>query len=412
MSRAHRGLLSALCMLAPLSAFALETSIRLKWFGSADFLPAHDIQRQSMGTPAFDMGGDMRLMVRQNLGAVKLLADHSTTFLSGDSHAFANALETSLDQTPTDDDTRVMNLTHTIEDGDRHRSLHRLDRLALQYRTNTWAVTLGRQAVTWGNGMVFSPMDLLSPFAPTVVDQDYKAGDDLLLFERVFSNGNDLQVLAVGRRAATGEFTGAAGSAAMKWHAFIGESEVEILAAKHYRDRVLGLSGRLPLGGAMLRFDAVVTRLDDGRKKTSGIINLDYSISLGDDLAYVFAEYYRNGFGVADMPGSVARLPEPLRTRLARGELFNIMRDYAAVGVSVPWHPLLSQSLTLLSNLNDASSLLQTSIVYEPGDHQRLQVGLVMPLGRAGDEFGGIPVVGNTSAGGGTKFFLRWLHYF
>ena len=400
-------------ILAPADALALDTKVRLKLFGAAAFLPDHDLQRQLYGTPALDLNGDMRIMFRHNWGAVNLLVDHSTTLLSGDSYALRRAPQTSLDQTPVDDEVRIMDLTFDIEDGSRHRSLHRFDRLALQYRSGDWAVTLGRQAVSWGNGMAFSPMDLMSPFAPTVVDQDYKAGDDLIMVERLFSSGNDLQLLAVGRRSETGDVSGQSSSAAVKWHAFVGDGEMELLAAKHYDDKVLAVSGRFPLGGAMLRSDIVATELSDGDVEISGIVNLDYSFVVGDDLVYVFAEYYRNGFGVSKMPTSVANLPEPLATRLARGEVFNIMRDYGAIGLAVPWHPLVNQSLTLLLNLHDSSSLVQTSVSYEPGDHQRVQLGLVLPLGRAGDEYGGIPLLGKEhTTGGGARLFFRWLYYF
>ncbi len=413
MSRIVRCLLCLLWLLAASGVSALETSIRFKVFGIAAFLPEHDIQRRLDGTPALDLNGDLRIMFRHNWGAINLLVDHSTTYLSGDSFALANAPQTELDQTPVDDQVRLMDLTFNIEEGSRHRSLHRFDRLALQYRSADWAVTLGRQALSWGNGMVFSPMDLFNPFAPTVVDQDYKAGDDLILVERLFETGSDLQFLAVGRRSGSGDFNGQTDSTAVKWHGFVGDGELELLAAKHYADKVLAISGRLPLGGAMLRSDIVATRLTDGDIKVSGIVNLDYSIAVGDDLLYLFAEYYRNGFGMAKLPASIVTLPDPLQSRLVRGEVFNIMRDYAALGMAVPWHPLVNQSLTLIFNLHDASSLVQTSVSYEPGDHQSLQLGLVKPLGRAGDEFGGVPLPGNDlTTGGGTRVFFRWQYYF
>ena len=60
-----------------------------------------------------------------------------------------------------------------------------------------WAVTVGRQAVSWGSGIVFQPLDPFNPFAPTAVDRDYKAGDDLVLIERLFDNGHDAQLLRV-----------------------------------------------------------------------------------------------------------------------------------------------------------------------------------------------------------------------
>lgn len=73
-----------------------------------------------------------------------------------------------------------------------------IDWIAWRYNTAKagWAATLGRQAVSWGNGMVYAPMDLFNPFAPTVVDQDHKAGDDLILVERLFSSGNDAHGLS------------------------------------------------------------------------------------------------------------------------------------------------------------------------------------------------------------------------
>jgi hypothetical protein len=56
--------------------------------------------------------------------------------------------------------------------------------------------------------------------------------------------------------------------------------------------------------------------------------------------------------------------------------------------------------------------LLQTQVSHEPDDHQRVELGLVQPLGRAGDEFGGIPVMGDAlTVGGGTRLYLRWAYY-
>ena len=38
-----------------------------------------------------------------------------------------------------------------------------------------WGVVcVGRQAVTWGNGLIFNPMDLFNPFSPVDIERDYK----------------------------------------------------------------------------------------------------------------------------------------------------------------------------------------------------------------------------------------------
>ncbi len=222
-------LLLAVCLLCG-QAYALEFSARTKAFATAAALPSHDFQHQLSGTPAYDYTADLRMMFRQSSGSLTWLADHSTTLNGGDSFAFNSAPGITLDQSPGDDDQRLMDLSWEIGDGDRHRVVHRFDRLAVEYRRGNWGVTLGRQALSWGNGIVFQPMDLFSPFAPTTVDRDYKAGDDLLLIEKLFGNGSDLQLLAVARRDANEDFTGQAGSVGLKWHGYAGGTEFDLIA--------------------------------------------------------------------------------------------------------------------------------------------------------------------------------------
>jgi hypothetical protein len=396
---------------------AAEFDARIKWFGTASAFPEHDIQRQLDATPAYDHNVDLRLMFKRAWSGLSVQIEHSTTYVAGDSLAFSSAPGTTLDQAPTDDDRRMMDLTWNIDSGDRHQALHRLDRLAVKYRTPNWGFTLGREAVTWGSGLVFQPMDLFNPFAPTTVDRDYKAGDDLFLAERLFSDGSDLQLLLVGRRDADGDFTGQAGSAAAKWRSFVGGAELELLAARHIADQVYGAAVRWPLGGAMVRSDLVATRLREGDWELSMVVNIDYSLALAGHTSYLFAEYFHSDFGVHKLPDTPAELPAPLRQRLERGELFNLMRDYLAVGGTIEWHPLWSQSLTVIANLTDGSSLVQSQLTYEPGDHQRLEFGAVLPLGSRGQEFGGIPVAQDAltgavlTTGGGLRGYLRWVYY-
>ena len=121
------------------------------------------------------------------------------------------------EQIVVSDDLRLINLTADVNHGSRHRSLHRFDRLNARWRSDRWAVTVGRQAVSWGSGIVFQPLDPFNPFAPTAVDRDYKAGDDLVLVERLFDNGHDAQLLHVFRRNAQDSVSEVASTAA-KWH--------------------------------------------------------------------------------------------------------------------------------------------------------------------------------------------------
>lgn len=404
----------ALAALLALPAAALEMDVRAKFFGVGAALPDHSLQRQLDGTPAYDYTADLRLMFTQDLGRLSLTAHHNTLLNGGDSFAFLTSPGATLDQSSTDDQLRLMDLTWELGSGDRHRLVHRFDRLALQYRGATWGVTVGREAVSWGSGLVFQPMDLFSPFAPTTVDRDFKAGDDLLIVDKLFDDGSDLQFLGVARRDLDGDATADVASAALKWRKFLGGNELELFGGRHYRDQVYGGALRLPLGGAMLRTDLVATRLDeDGDWILSGILNLDYSFDLSGRPSYVFAEYYHNGFGVKSLPANPLLLPEALTERLLRGEVFNLMRDYLALGGNLQWHPLWTQSLTLIGNLQDGSSILQTTLSYVPSDHATVEAGITLPIGRAGEEFGGVPVAGDElTTGGALQAYLRWVYYF
>lgn len=408
------GSLTLLWVCLPLQA--LEADFRVKWFSTGSALPSHDVQRQVDETPAYDHTADLRMMFKQDFGPVRLLIDHSTVLLSGDRTALGRDPSSTVDQTVTNDDRRWVDLTRDIEDGSRHVSFHRLDRLALQWQPGDWSITLGRQAVSWGSGIVFQPMDLFNPFSPTVVDRDYKAGDDLVLIDRLLPNGHDLQLLHVLRRDEEGHVTDEVSSTAFKWHGYWKALEFEVLAARHYDEEVAGVTLRVPLGQALLRTDIVGTRVESlggGHEwQVSGIINADISFMLGRKNAYAFAEYFHNDWGVDDLPPTPLALPPELFNRLERGELFNLMKDYLAVGGRLEWHPLINHSLTIISNLHDDSSLLQTELSYEPTDRQSLQLGWIEPLGRAGDEFGGVPVMGDqVTSGGASRVYLRWVFF-
>ncbi|MCY3623927.1 MAG: hypothetical protein OXH68_19730 [Gammaproteobacteria bacterium] len=388
---------------------ATEFDARIKWHTTAQRLPAGDAQRDATGeSKPLDHGADLRLLLRRDFGSFTVEVDHATTYLVGDSIESAADSGPTFDQTPTGDDRRLLDLTWEVDRGDRHRLLHRFDRFALKYRSSRWAVTVGRDAVSWGSGVVFHPMDLFNPFAPTTVDQDYKAGDDLVRIERLFDDGSDLEMLAVARH---GEVEGGTASVAFKYRTLLGSTELDLLAARHYGGDVVGLGLRTPIGGALVRSDLVA--VDDGAGWTySGVVNVDYSFPVAQSSVHVFAEYFRNGFGVPGLPEDLDRLPDALTDRLGRSEMFTMMRDYAAVGAQFRWHALVNQSISVIANLHDASKVLQTTVGYDASDAVRLQVGVIKPMGGHGDEFGRLGVGDGLTVGGGARAYLRLVYFF
>jgi hypothetical protein len=72
--------------------------------------------------------------------------------------------------------------------------------LNFTFKPSWGSVRIGRQAITWGNGLIFNPMDLFNPFPPADIQRDYKVGDDMALAQVALPYSADLQLLYVVRR--------------------------------------------------------------------------------------------------------------------------------------------------------------------------------------------------------------------
>ena len=232
----------------------------------------------------------------------------------------------------------------------------------------------------------------------------------MILVERLFEDGSDLQLLAVGRRS-EGDANADASSLAVKYKGFVRQGEVELVAARHYGGGALGLGLRIPVGGALLRADVMGVE-DAGGWTLSGVVNIDTSIPVRGNPVYVFAEYFHNGFGVGWIPDDLDAIPGALDDRLGRGETFTLMRNYLATGVQFRWHALVSQSVSLIANVHDSSTLVQMSLAYDPGDASELQAGVIASLGERGDEFGRLAVEDGLTVGGGLRAYVRFAYYF
>lgn len=367
--------------------------LRLKTFATLSDLPADDAIGATAGDPVQDTSFDLRTLFKSEHGAWQFTVDHTVYAITGDTAGRSVAAGARLGGTPDEDAERLLDLTWQIGSGDDSYAVHRLDRLAADYRGADWGLSVGRRAVSWGSGIVFQPLDLFAPFAPTTVDRDYKPGEDMILVDRLFASGADVQALAVFRRDQEGRADADAGSLGIKWHRPLGAGEVEAVLGEHVDDRVLGGSLRLPVGQAMLRGDVLHARTDDGRDYWSAVLNMDISFMVGARNVITFAELFRNGFGIANDQPDLLALPERLRSRLERGEVFSLQRHYLALGATVEWHALVNQHVTVIQSLDDGSALLQAELRFTPTDAVRVDAGLLLTDGARGHEFGALPLV-------------------
>jgi hypothetical protein len=366
---------------------------RLRLVGTT--FPSNSAIHELTGSSAIDLEGILRLKLEASSNRWSFDAAYQLIGLYGDRVEYTRTdlpLSDALLQRFPVDDRRWFDLTKVIHDRDKEALLHRLDRLWIGYTTDKTVVRFGRQAISWGNGLFYAPMDLVNPFDPATIDTEYKPGDDMLYVQHLQSNGNDVQAAVVIRRdVVTGDVDSDQATYSAKYHGFAGESEYDLLVARHYTDTVVGFGGTRSVGGAILRGDIVVTDTDRDTY-LQVVANWSYSWTWSGKNVSGALEYHFNGFGLSGGnydPQRLAAEPD-LLARLARGETFTLGRNYLAGSLMIEMSPLWTLTPTLLANVGDPSALFQLVTQRSLSDNLVFLGSLNLPLGPDGSEFGGI----------------------
>ena len=317
----------------------------------AQSYPDDSLFRDLIGTNSIDGAGELRLNSAAKNDKWSLHADYQLVAINSD--FLAAGLP--------GDDSRLFDLTSVLHDSDKNAVLHRLDRFWVGYAGEKTVVRFGRQALSWGNGLLYAPMDLVNPFDPATIDTEYKTGDDMLYVQYLRDGGDDVQGAVVFRRnVLTGDVESDEATIALKYHGFAGEHEYDVLVAESYGDTVVGVGHVRSIGGAVWRGDVVVTDASDDTY-IELVTNLSYSWVWGARNMSGALEYYYDGFD----------------------------RHYVAGSLAIEMSPLWMLTPTVLSNVNDPSGLLQIVTQYSLSDDMAFLGSLNVPLGANGTEFGG-----------------------
>ena len=368
------------------------------------------------GSSSEDFNLDGRVLLRIDRDRWNFDVDYQFIILYGDRVEFTRELPPELQllypHLPSDR-ARLFDLTYVFTNSGKTATLNRLDRLAVGYTSDKVVMRFGRQAVSWGNGLVYTAMDIFNPFDPAAVDREFKTGDDMLYGQYLRGNGDDLQSVMVFRRdLLSGDVEADASSLAFKYHGMFDDGEYDAVVAQHFGNTLVGAGGNHSLGGAVWNSDLVVTITDDDIVP-SFVTNLTYSWIWGGKNISGGIEYFYNGFGQRDGCYSMECLennPE-LLNRIARGELFTLGRNYIAASATLELNPLFLLMPNVFVNVGDPSALLQVVFQNDLKQDLMLLSSLNLPIGANGTEFGGLPTdIPDLylSTGPSVFFQLRW----
>jgi hypothetical protein len=388
--------------------------------GTVSWPDEETIQGVSGPAPYYDGTADFRIKNKVSFGRWGYFDTHYEAVLwGGDSWRTTRALE---DRSPglanlfgaaPDDSTGFMDLTWTDANDD-YLFYHRIDRLVLTIQPEWGVLRIGRQALTWGNGLIFNPMDLFNPFEPTDILRDYKVGEDMVTADFTVGDTGGLQLVYVPRRHPTSDdLTWDQSSVGGKWHLALGTTELDVMAAKNYEDYVIGLGSSGYLADAAWRLDATWTFLDEESRDDgflSLVANIDYSWVWLQKNMHGLLEFYFNGVGTDDY-GQAYSNPDIL-IRLIRGEMFTIGRTYLAGDVQIELHPLFSIYLSVINNMADPSGILQPRVVWDMTGDLEMTFGGSIYYGASGTEYGGFELDNTDMVTEPENSAFVWLTYF
>jgi hypothetical protein len=393
--RWRRQWLTALLLLPGMSqAAAVDYGGHLKYFFSYSDFPQQSV-----------FAGDEN-PYREQLGNLRLKLGSRAAHWSGEIHYVMDALYSKdlascqirgllvVDgcDLSYSDARQLFDLSTSSYPGDNTLLLQRLDRLWLGYTSDRLVARFGRQAISWGNGMVYNTLDLFNPFAPDTIDTEYKNGEDMLYLQRLFDNGGDLQALLIPRRdIRSGELERRESALAAKMHWLQEQYELDLLLARNYGDNVLGAGYTTEIDENVINANLSLTDTGDDTV-FSAVLNYNFSAIIRDRNLSGFIEFFYNGFGLSGRQNTIQDVmdDQPLYSRLLRGELFTTGRYYLAGSILLEMTPLLQFNPTLFINLGDGSGMLQFLGSYSLAENLDLLAGFNLPAGPDGSEFGGL----------------------
>jgi hypothetical protein len=301
--------------------------------------------------------------------------------------------ETALGFLDPDSPFRPLDLEMSWQEDENPRGFAELDRLWLSFSIGGADLTVGRQAVTWGDAYFYNISDLFGAYAPTDSVRLHKAGIDSLHMALPTGDLTSLEAVMV---PASDEHDG---SAAVNLLLTAGSGMVSLTGGSVAGEPVLGAGYTVDLTGTRyyLAFTSTDTDSDRLFQATAGAER-----QLGE-WTHFLGELYYNSWGTDD-PGKYPLLLTD--DRLLSGRVFTPGKSAAAIQLSRQLTALVSGRTALFANLSDGSVLWRTDATYSFSDLTDVWGGLSLGLGERADalelksEHGAVPM----------RFYLEIVH--
>jgi hypothetical protein len=276
-----------------------------------------------------------------------------------------------------------------------------IDRAALHVHLSGADLTIGRQAIGWGRGVLFGAVDLFSPFTPLEADREWRRGVDAVRADVKLGDRVSLDTVA-----AFADTLGRS-SVATRLRGYAGKADVEILGGLRARDLFAGVTSSAAVGDVELHGELAWFRTPaaagsiyaaNDRSVVKAVAGGSYRLPFGNGVL-LFGEYHYSGFGATSASRMLSQLADPaFHERYLRGDTQILGRHATAVLASYELSPELTLASQWIQSPVDGSGVVVPSTTWTLSDRWSVVVSGYLPYGREPDgvtlasEFGASPL--------------------
>ena len=256
---------------------------------------------------------------------------------------------------------------------------HEIDRANAQVHVRRADLTIGRQAIGWGRGVMFTAIDLFAPFSPLEIDREWRAGVDAVRADVKLTERSSLDLVgAFGPRLDRSAF-------AARARGYAGTIDVEVVGGRRAEDLFAGVTSSAAVGDAELHGEAAAFRIPSGSAHDivwKAVIGGSYRFPIGSGIL-AYAEYHYSGFGAAHPEMIAAMLTTPsFLERFVRGDMQILSRHAIGVTGSYEASPEFTYSGQWLHNPGDGSGIAAPALTYTFNDAVSLLGTGYVPYGQ------------------------------
>ncbi|UJR85658.1 hypothetical protein [Sandaracinus amylolyticus] len=286
-----------------------------------------------------------------------------------------------------------------VDDAPSYAHRHELDRAFVSVHLPFLELTVGRQAIGLGRGVMFSAVDLFAPFAPAEIDREWRRGVDAVHAELRIPEISTLSgdLIAVFGSVENGELE--SWSLIGRLRATVGDVDGELLVGRRGEDTFVGGALSATIGdaeahGELAFFGTDGRGVDGGLAGTRGVvmkalIGGSYVIDVWRGLR-VALEYHYSGFGIEDIGARPDILADPaFQARFLRGDSQILGRHAIALALNTELTDELAVGTSWLQSPVDGSGMVLTSFTWIASDMLTLLLNGSVPFGTA--PIAGIP---------------------